>query len=310
MVSICQCPGTAVGISYSDYVVQLVADLPGLLDYVEIPFELLVHGPAAIEIRECIPIVLHCASLSLAGDVDPDAQLVKELKHWILESETPWLGEHIAYVRTDGVWREIAEHSALSGLRPPGSLKKVFSDGPDVKVPFNVGYTVSPQLSVPILERVAKAAEKWSAELGLPILLENGPIYFKMPGSTLSQVEFIQALCSRATGAGLLLDLSHLAITCSNLKLDPIATLRMLPLQHVVEVHLSGAREEKGLTWDDHSAPAPAMVFQLLRCLLAISQPRAVTLEYNWDANFPREILCRDVARVRELLAETVQSSR
>jgi uncharacterized protein (UPF0276 family) len=131
------------------------------------------------------------------------------------------------------------------------------------------------------------------------MLLENGPIYFNMPGSVMSQVEFLCCLCDRLDTGGLLLDLSHLAITCSNLGLDPMSTLNALPLERVVEVHLSGAREDQGIVWDDHASAAPDVLFELLTRLLAVGRPRAVTLEYNWDANFPQARLEKDLERVR-----------
>lgn len=278
----------AVGIAYGAYAEALVAQEPGLVNYVEIPFEQLVATPSAIGVAERVPVVLHCASLSLAGNVPPSADLVAELERWIRRSGTPWLGEHLAYVRADGPFRELAEHPALTGA---------------ASGPFNVGYTVSPQLSPAVLQRVAGASEHWRERLGLPLLLENGPHYFAMPGSTLSQLDFVRALCERSPDALLLLDLAHFAITCENLQLEPFTALASLPLERVVEVHVSGARRQSGVAWDDHTEPASPLVFALLAHLLERVLPRAVTLEYNWDAHFPREVVRRDAARVRTLLA-------
>jgi uncharacterized protein (UPF0276 family) len=276
----------AVGIAHADYAYDLVRSNPGLIDYVEIPFEQLLRNPSAIDIRSLVPVVLHCASLSMAGDVPPDDALVDALKRWVSETGTPWLGEHLAYVRADGQLRDSAAHEAFI----------------DLSAPYNVGYTVNPQYSKPILERVAASAEDWSQRLGVPVLLENGPTYFNMPGSTMSQLEFIQTLCTRAHGVRLLLDLSHLAITCANLYLDPMQVLRQLPLERVIEVHVSGFHVEGGMCWDDHSARAPLQVFDLLMALRSRVQPRAVTIEYNWDASFPLDVVMEDVRHVRKIM--------
>ena len=254
--------------------------------------------------KESVPLVLHCASLSLAGNCEPAAELVEALKYWIKATETPWLGEHIAYVRADGVLREIAEHQALVGRGKREDDEGAEGDSSD-RV-FNVGYTVSPQLSTEILDRVAEAATRWSAALEVPIILENGPIYFTLPGSVMTQTEFIRKLCERLPEGGLLLDLSHFAITCSNLGWEPMAKLEELPLERVTEVHLSGARLEGGVVWDDHAAAAPEVVFQLLARLLSKAAPRAITLGYNWDANFPLERLEGDLDRVRCIVEENV----
>lgn len=285
---------TAVGLSYSAFAQRVVSEQSELIDFVEIPFEQLVHTPEAIRLRESVPLLLHCASLSIAGNSPPAPSLVSRLRECIEDTATPWLGEHLAYVRADGVWREVAEHPALLA----GGLS------PDIAaVPFNVGYTVSPQMSGPILDRVLERTLEWRKELKLPVLLENGPIYFPMPGSTMSQLEFIGSLCSRSKDVLLLLDLAHLAITCRNFDLNPDAVLDALPLDRVVEVHLSGISEQADAAWDDHSDAAPAMVFNLLDRLLRRTRPQAITLEYNWDNDFPSDILRRDLDRVRDLVS-------
>ncbi len=278
---------TAVGIAHADYAYGLVRANAGLVDFVEIPFEQLLRVPSAIEIRSLVPVVLHCASLSIAGNVPPDEALSSALERWVRETETPWLGEHLAYVRADGRYLDGAAHEALL----------------DASTPYNVGYTVNPQYSARILDRVIANSEAWSQRLGVPVLLENGPAYFTMPGSTMSQLEFIQALCARTQGLGLLLDLSHLTITCANLALDAMEILRLLPLERVVEVHVSGIQADSGMWWDNHAQRAPDRVFELLVGLRERVQPRAVTLEYNWDASFPLDAVVEDVGRVREIMS-------
>ena len=56
--------------------------------------------------------------------------------------------------------------------------------------------------------------------------------------------------------------------------------------------------------WDDHARSASDLVFGLLEHLLTVARPRAVTLEYNWDANFPRVALLRDIERTRGVVRE------
>ncbi|MFM0380090.1 DUF692 family protein [Paraburkholderia strydomiana] len=278
---------TAVGIAHADYAYDLVRECPGLVDFVEIPFEQLVRMPSAVEIKAHVPVILHCASLSIAGNLPPDDALIEILARWIKETETPWLGEHLAYVRTKVChFGDRAHEAILSGSEP-----------------FNVGYTVSPQFSPCILDRVVSSATQWEDRLGLPVLLENGPVYFNMPGSTMSQLQFIQKLCARRSKSSLLLDLSHLTITCANLAIDPIDTLLALPLESVVEVHMSGTQFDDGTWWDDHSRRVPEVVFELLTHLRGKASPRALTLEYNWDGAFPIDVVAEDVERVRRILS-------
>jgi uncharacterized protein (UPF0276 family) len=170
-----------------------------------------------------------------------------------------------------------------------------------------VGYTVSPQYSTEILNRVRDRSLAAANTLGLPLLLENGPQYFDMPGSTMSQFNFIRELCAQSPDTLLLLDIAHLAITCENKGLDPFASLDLLPLERVVEVHVSGTKRQSGIVWDDHGDRAPELVFQLLEELLCRIRPRAITMEYNWNARFPIEVLHEDLSRVRALLKNRVE---
>ena len=281
--------GTHVGVAYCNYVPKLVEKEPGLIDYVEIPFEMLIRNARPSELSKYVPIVLHCASLSIAGNAPPTGELWSKLDHWISETDTPWLGEHLAFVRSTESPDEPAMHDALIVNEETGA--------------YDVGYTVSPQYSPEVLDRVVRTLELAEKRFGLPVLLENGPIYVSLPGSTMSQIEFINALCERLPSTKLLLDLSHLDITSRNLNIDPFELLEQFPVEKVVEVHLSGHSEQSGMFWDDHSARASQLLFDLLSELMVRSQPRAITLEYNWDSEFPLDGLREDLAKVREITA-------
>jgi uncharacterized protein len=162
-----------------------------------------------------------------------------------------------------------------------------------------VGYTVSPQYSEAILERVATRLDYWAAELDTPILVENGPVYFDVPGSTMCQAEFISRLCERRPETRLLVDLAHLCCTAKNIGESPFTLLGSLPLDKVWEVHLSGTHHDGESEWDDHSRPIDDLTFQLLDRLLEQARPRAITIEYNWDPSFSLEYVEADLLHVR-----------
>lgn len=273
---------TSVGIAYADYVPRLIEHYPEAVDHVEIPFEHLLRAPQALDLKAEIPIILHCASLSLAGDVPIPPQRAEDLLRWVGESGTPWVGEHLAYLRADGSHLNVAGHTGVP-----------FGDDLDI------GYTVSPQYSENILERVVRQTRYWEEFLGVPLLLENGPSYFTMPGSTMSQSSFIAALCARRPETRLLLDLAHLSVTCANMQLDPFMELEKLPLEHVVEIHISGIHHEEGLCWDDHGKRVPDSVFDLLDQALLRATPRAITLEYNWDSSIALRTIAEDLDHIR-----------
>ena len=285
----------AVGLSYAGYIPHLLDVEPCLADYIEVPVEALFRDPALLDsILARRPVILHCASLSLAGNISPEPYVVEQLRNWISLSHTPWLGEHIAYVRTEDRWESLAEHEAVVVV-PPGQ-------GGSPVPRFDVGYTVSPQLSPAVLKRVIENASMYEQAFGIPVLLENGPVYFEMPGSTMSQAEFIEQLCDARPQQRMLLDLVHLEITCKNLGLDSKNMLRWIPADRVDEVHLSGYLDDGGLRWDDHASAARDSTFELVNMLLARCRPKAITLEYNWDSQFPINTVKRDIGRIRDLL--------
>lgn len=276
----------AVGVAYSGYTPAFLHEHRDAIDYVEIPFELLRHDPSVITIGEHKPIVLHCASLSIAGTVDPDPATVCDIGGWIDRTQTPWLGEHLAFITAD---RQTAGPN--SDEYAPGE-------------PFNIGYTVCPSMTERTVERVVRAVERAERRFPVPMLLENPPVYFKMPGSTLSQVELVREICSRSP-ARLLLDLAHFYITSQTMGFDPLQALEAYPLERVVEVHISGVETELGAHWDNHAKRAPEIEFEMLELVVDRAQVAAITLEYNWSERFPPAVLLEEIARTRDRLALT-----
>jgi uncharacterized protein (UPF0276 family) len=262
-----------VGATWSPSLASFIAAHPGELDHVEVAFEQIAHDPRSMEGIGGLPTILHCASLSMAGFVPPPEELVTKVAHAVETTGTPWVGEHLAYVLANEL---------------------------DTANTQNVGFTVCPQLSEETLEQVLANLESHRRRLGCPLILENPPQYFAVPGSSYSLFEFIGELCARSD-LQLLLDLTHLHVAAHNMGFDPFAALEALPLERVLEVHISGASEQSGALWDDHAVLAPPRVFELFEACLARARPSAVTLEYNWLPRLSHDTLRAELDRVREL---------
>jgi uncharacterized protein len=270
---------TQLGLAYSATALAYLDAHPDALDYIEIPFEQLRHTPEAGALQSRIPLVLHCASVSVAGTVAPSAQTLDAIAATAAQLRTPWIGEHLAFVSAEGLEGES-----------------------DALEPTALTYTVCPQLSEASVERVVANLDAARSRLGAtPLLLENSPQYFPIPGSTMPMSEFVAAVFARCD-AGLLLDLTHFLITCINTGADPMRELERMPLDRVIEVHISGLSVQSGIAWDDHAIPASPQVFQLLERVLRDVRPQALTVEYNWSAAFPQSILHQHLQRVRDLL--------
>jgi len=270
---------TSIGLAYGPSTHEFIDANPGLVDYVEIPFEQLRHSPGSASIQEVIPVILHCASMSVAGFVPPTEATLDAIEREAERTRTPWIGEHLAFITADGLKTE------AGNANPPTSLT----------------YTVCPQLSEEIVQRVVDNIASLQPRFGAPLILENSPQYFEVPGSTMPMVDFIGEVLSRCD-VGLLLDLSHFLITMLNTGADAATEIGRLPLERIVEIHISGLNVQSGVVWDDHATPAPPLVFELLKRVLERAHPRAITLEYNWSPTFPEAILKTHIGRVRQAL--------
>jgi uncharacterized protein len=271
----------SVGLAYSSATRNFVDRHRAEVDHIEIPFELLRHDPGVLNWRGIPPAILHCASLSIAGSRRCSDDTICQIAGFAKQLETPWIGEHLAFISAD---------RSAAGTHP-----EEYAPGEH----YNIGYTVSPVMTEDSAARIARTLSSYADQFSVPLLIENSPLYFDAPGSAMPQSEFISAICSQ-TKVGLLLDLAHFAITSRTSRFEPFAELDRLPLDRVVEVHISGIDDHQDGNWDDHARRAPEIVHQMLEHVLKCVTPRAITLEYNWSSRFPEAVLSEELSRVRE----------
>jgi uncharacterized protein (UPF0276 family) len=273
----------AVGAAYCGYIPAFLRDEPQALDYVEVPFELLRHDPSVYSLAKEIPLVLHCASLSVASPGLCPAETLSQIQHSASAISSPWIGEHLAFITAD---RE--EAGGEADAYAPGE-------------PYNIGYTVAPPMNADTSARVAKHLRYYAGHLAAPLLIENSPLYFRIPSSTMSQAEFVTDVLDRSP-AGLLLDLAHFLISSETMGFDAESELERFPLERAVEIHVSGVDRQPDGVWDNHAARAPQAVYRLLEQALRRARPRAITLEYNWSVRFSQSMLLEEIAKVREMV--------
>lgn len=273
----------AVGLANGPIVRPFMDWSPSHVDYVEVPYEQLRFDPGTAEIQAQVPIVLHCSSMSVAGFVSPTEETLDQIDGHVARTRTPWIGEHLAFISAD-----------------PLDGGDAVDDGSGGSVQLT--YTVCPQLSEETIERVGENLRALRERFDVPIILENSPQYFPVPGSTLSMPEFVAAVAEQCD-VDLLLDITHWLITSGNVGQDPVSTAESLPLERVREVHLSGLSHQSGRWWDDHAAPVPEEAFDLLERLSPRLRPQAVTFEYNWAPSIPRMVLAEQIDRVRGVLS-------
>lgn len=137
--------------------------------------------------------------------------------------------------------------------------------------------------------------------------VENNVAYFAL-GDPLDEPELIRA--SLGEDGWLLLDLHNVFTTATNFQLDAREYLRRLPLERVIEIHVSGGAESdpawlpSGATrrLDSHDAAVPDDVWRLLEeTLPRCPAVRCVTLERMEGSVAPSDValLRAELRRIR-----------
>lgn len=231
-----------------------------------------VAGPAGLRdlvlINQAVPVLLHGIGLSLGSAEGLDPERLEHLARVVEAVRPPWFSEHIAFCRAGGV--------EIGHLAP---------------LPFNRQ----------AVDTVAANAQQLRRAIpGVPLLLENIAYNFELPGSEMTEAEFVRSVLE-AADAGLLLDLENVHANSQNHGYDPIGYLESLPLDRVVEVHLAGGVVRDGRYADSHTRPVPEESWALLEWLAPRTSVRAVIIERDDDLPPFGELLA-EVRRAGEVL--------
>ena len=93
----------------------------------------------------------------------------------------------------------------------------------------------------PLARNVAEVRRHIAA----PLILENITCTVTLPGAEMTEAQFVSEAI-RATGCGLLLDVTNLFTNCANRGRDPLDALDALPLDRVVQLHFVGGHTSGG----------------------------------------------------------------
>lgn len=151
-------------------------------------------------------------------------------------------------------------------------------------------------------ERIVANINRAKGSIRQPLVLENLDYCPEGAYEHVCDPTFISEIIA-ATGTELLLDTGHLRVSASWFGLDPLAMLEALPLDRVLEVHVSSPRPLQGDNGrlDDAHAELTEVDLDLLREVLQRSSPAALVLEYRRDPEQLRDqllLLARVTGRV------------
>lgn len=138
------------------------------------------------------------------------------------------------------------------------------------------------------LQRVVQHVQEVQETLQRPILIENPSSYLQFRDSEIPEQEFLVEVAKRS-GAGLLLDINNVYVSCRNHGWDLRAYLAAIPESMVGEIHLAGhaiqSLDGVELLIDDHGSPVCRAVWELYRSTLERFGPLPTLIE--WDSNIP-----------------------
>ena len=203
------------------------------------------------KVRRDVPVVLHGVSLSI-GSLDPlSGSYLAELKKLVTRIEPAMVTDHLCW----GTHRGQYVHDLLPLPYTEESLAHVAS-------------------------RVAAVQEF----LGRRILLENPSSYVTFRDSTMTEWEFLSALCRQAD-CGILLDVNNVYVSARNLGFDPIAYLDGIDAGRVGQFHLAGHGDRGRYLLDTHDEAVPPAVWDLYR--EALRRFGRVPSLVEWDDHIP-----------------------
>jgi uncharacterized protein len=204
-------------------------------------------------LRSRHPLVSHGMSVPLCGPDEPEAEVVDDFVTFLDTIDARWWSEHIgiAYARGENL------HDILPVAFTPEDAA-----------------------------RIARRSQTMIARTGRPLLLENGAAYFRPPGDTLDEPEFLRRIVE-ASDVGLLLDVNNLYVNSQNFGFCPFDWLDRAPLSGVREIHIAGHSlvRDLGLLVDSHAAAPSPPVWRLLSA--AYERIGAVPTLLEWERDPP-----------------------
>lgn len=205
-----------------------------------------------VRIREMYPVAMHGISMSI-GTVDPlNSQYLKKLKALIDWLNPAWVSDHLC-------WTGVA-HKNSHDLLP-------------------VPYTQE------ALKHIVMRLKQVQDYLERPIAMENPSTYLEFKTSNIPEAEFIRIMAEES-GCKLLLDVNNVYVSCYNHRLDAKKYIDTLPLDKVVQIHLSGHTNNGNHIIDTHDDYVVDEVWQLYRYAVH-KAGRNINTMVEWDDNIP-----------------------
>ena len=265
-------PFLGSGLGYRRELRERILESRAIIDFLEIVTEQFMGDAGRLrdleELCALFPVIPHGIGLSI-GSESLDEEYLRNIKRVSDVTGSAYYSEHLAVTRAPGI--------DIGHLSPVWFSEDVL------------------RITIDNVLRVQDVLRK-------PLILETITYLFEIPHAPMSQAEFFTRL-TEASGCGVLLDVTNVYINSVNHHFDPVAFLKDMPLDRVVQVHLAGGYVHDGIMIDGHSELVDDGSWRLLEVLTGLTPVKASILEH--DANFPDDpqVLIDQVCRARALMA-------
>jgi uncharacterized protein len=213
------------------------------------------------------PIVPHGLDLSIGSAEGIDLRYLEKLAALIDRLDPPWWSEHLCFTKAGGL---------------------------------SIGHLAALPYTREAIDTVARNVETVRRYIKAPLLLENIAVIVTIPGSEMSEAEFVSRTLE-ATECGWLCDVANLYANAVNHGADLDVHFERWPWDRLVQIHYAGGRWKNRFLIDSHDCATTESVWTLLARVVARASIQGLILER--DENLPpfQELLV-EVGRARTLL--------
>jgi uncharacterized protein (UPF0276 family) len=229
---------------------------------------------------ERYPIACHGLCLSLGGPDPLNVNFLKQVKQFLSANKIPLYTEHLSYCSD----YQAGQAGYLYDLLP---------------IPF----------TEEAVKYVAARIRQTQDILGQKIAVENASFYAAAPISSMSEIDFLNAVLTEAD-CWLHLDINNIYVNSVNFGFDAHAFLRQIPKEKIVYSHVAGHfQQTPDLLIDTHGADVIDPVWQLLDEAYKLFGTFPTLLER--DSNIPPlPKLMREVDKIATIQANHAKNIR